>query len=121
MENKELFRDGFFEPTTSELPQQAPSFNPTAGLDFGQAIRFAKNGRKVARAGWNGANMYAVVMPGYPNGIPVNDVTATAHGVPAGHVMRFRPYWALYTAQGDVASWAPSGSDTLAEDWMIVD
>ena len=33
----------------------------------------------------------------------------------------YRAYWALKTAQEDVATWAPSGSDTLAEDWMVLD
>ncbi len=98
-----------------------PDVNPTTNLNFGQAIQAAKDGKRVCRVGWNGKSMYAVIMPGYPNGIPVNDVTATVHHVPAGHVMFFRPYWALYTAQGDVAMWAPSGSDTLAEDWEVLD
>jgi len=89
-------------------------------MNFGQALEAAKQGKKVARSGWNGANMYAVIMPGYPDGIAVNETTATAHGVPAGHIMKFRPYWALWTAQKDVASWTPSGSDTLAEDWEIL-
>jgi hypothetical protein len=32
----------------------------------------------------------------------------------------YRAYWALKTAQNDVAPWAPSGSDSLAEDWELV-
>lgn len=90
-------------------------------MNFGEALAAAKNGAKISRSGWNGANMYAVIMPGYPDGIPVNEATAKAHDVPAGHVMKFRPYWALFTAQKDIASWAPSGSDTLAEDWGIIE
>lgn len=89
-------------------------------MNFGEALAAAKEGYKVARSGWNGANMYAVIMPGYPDGIEINKATANAHMVPEGTVMKFRPYWALWTAQKDVASWAPSGSDTLAEDWDIV-
>lgn len=89
-------------------------------MNFGQAIEAAKDGKKVARTGWNGQGMYAVIMPGYPDGISVNDLTSKAHDVPRGTVMKFRPYWALFTAQKDVASWAPSGTDSLAEDWEIV-
>lgn len=33
----------------------------------------------------------------------------------------YRAYWALKTAQEDVATWTPSGSDTLADDWCILD
>ena len=89
-------------------------------MNFGEALAAAKEGKKVARSGWNGANMYAVLMPGYPNGIEVNEATAKAHDVPTGTVMKFLPYWALKTAQDDIASWAPSGSDTIAEDWTVL-
>lgn len=90
-------------------------------MNFGEALQAAKDGFKVQRAGWNGQNMYAVLMPGYPDGIAINSATAKAHKLPEGTIVKFRPYWALWTAQQDVASWAPSGSDTLAEDWQIVD
>jgi len=30
-----------------------------------------------------------------------------------GDMVPYRAYWALKTAQNDVATWAPSGSDTL--------
>jgi hypothetical protein len=38
-----------------------------------------------------------------------------------GNFVPYRAYWALKTAQEDVATWAPSGSDSLAEDWSILD
>jgi hypothetical protein len=38
-----------------------------------------------------------------------------------GDMVPYRAYWALKTAQNDIATWAPSGSDTLAKDWQIVD
>lgn len=87
---------------------------------FGEAIRAAKAGLKVARSGWNGAGMYAVIMPGYPDGIPCNEATAKTHNVDVGTVLKFRPYWQLKTAQNDIAMWAPSGSDSLADDWCII-
>lgn len=33
----------------------------------------------------------------------------------------YREYWALKTAQEDVATWSPSGSDSLANDWCTVE
>jgi len=36
-------------------------------------------------------------------------------------VVPYRAYWALKTSQHDVATWSPSGSDSLAEDWYIVE
>ena len=89
-------------------------------MDIGTALGNAKIGKKIARDGWNGKNMYAVYMPGYPDGIAINQVTADATGIPVGTVCVFRPYLLLYTAQGDFAHWVPSGSDLLATDWTIL-
>ena len=89
-------------------------------LSFGEAVLSAKNGYKVARKGWNGKGMYITIMPGYPDGIEANENTRKAHNLPEGAILKFRPYFQLFTAQGDVAMWSPSGSDALAEDWVIV-
>ncbi|AUR95279.1 protein of unknown function DUF2829 [Vibrio phage 1.205.O._10N.222.51.A7] len=93
----------------------------TVHIDFGDAVRAMKDGKRVARAGWNGSGMYAVLMNGYPDGVPANKETAIKHGIEEGENIKFRPYYALFTAQKDIATWAPSGSDTLAEDWFIVE
>lgn len=89
-------------------------------LTFGQAIELLKQGKKVARVGWNGKGMYVCLMPGYPNGIEVNEATRKAHNLPEGATLVYRPYMQLFTAQKDVAMWSPSGSDALAEDWIEV-
>ena len=72
-------------------------------MKFGEALEMAKMGNKIARIGWNGSGMYAVLMPGYPNGVPCNGDTARLHNVEPGTVVKVRPYWALKTAQGDIA------------------
>lgn len=79
-------------------------------LDFGTAVKVMKAGGKVARAGWNGANMFAFLVEG--GGAVVSK---------QAYACVQREYLALKTAQGDVATWAPSGSDTLACDWFIVE
>ena len=88
-------------------------------MDFGRALEALKAGKKVARDGWNGQNMWAVLQNGYPNGIGINKNTAEATGLPEGTICRFRPYFLLKTAQDDFAHWVPSGSDLLAEDWYV--
>lgn len=93
----------------------------SVSMSFGHAIEMAKQGCKVARAGWNGSGMYAALMPGFPDGVPANKQTALVHGVEEGSLIKVRPYWVLMTAQGDLAMWAPSGSDSLANDWVVVD
>jgi len=88
---------------------------------FGEALRNMKQGNKVARKGWNGHGMWAVMQKGYPDGIHINKNTAEATGIPEGTLMKFRPYFMLFTAQGDFAHWVPSSSDILADDWQIVE
>jgi hypothetical protein len=86
-------------------------------LTFGQAIEAAKQGKKVARKGWNGAGMFAYIVPA--NSYPaVSEVAKSHFGENA--MVPYREYWALKTAQNDVATWSPSGSDSLANDWEIV-
>ena len=92
--------------------------NETIG-DFGWAIQAMKRGEKVCRRGWNGNGMRAVIMDGYPLGVHANKETAKKHGIKEGELIRVRPYLSLWTAQKDLATWTPSGSDCLAEDWEI--
>jgi hypothetical protein len=85
---------------------------------FGSAIAAAKQGHKVARIGWNGSGMFAYIVPAtsFP---ALTGVAKEYFGESA--MVPYREYWALKTAQNDVATWAPSGSDSLAEDWMIIE
>lgn len=85
-------------------------------MNFGQAIEAAKSGKKVAREGWNGVGMFAYIVPAasYP-------AQTEAARETFGDMVPYRSYWALKTAQNDIAMWSPSGSDSLAEDWVIVE
>ncbi len=85
------------------------------GLSFGEAILAAKAGERVARAGWNGMGMFAYIVPA--DSYPAKTDIAKKY---IGEMVPYRTYWALKTAQGDVAAWSPSGSDSLADDWMIL-
>ena len=96
------------------------AYRKISGITFGMAIEAMKKGMKVARAGWNGKGMYAVLMPGFPEGVSANAVTAAIHGIAEGEPVKVRPYFVLKTAQNDLAMWSPSGSDALADDWCIV-
>jgi len=85
-------------------------------LDFGQALNAMKMGKKIARKGWNGQNMFVYYVPeaSYPS------VTKVAKDT-FGEFTPYRAYMALKTAQNDVAVWHPSGSDALATDWFVVE
>ena len=85
-------------------------------LNFGQAIEAAKKGFKVSRVGWNGSGMFAYIVPA--NSYPAT--TKIMKDYFKGELVPYRAYWALKTAQNDIATWTPSGSDTLSEDWVIL-
>lgn len=87
-------------------------------MDFGKAKdEMMKNGKRVARKGWNGAGMFAYYVK--PNIYPA-EMPAIKGYFPLDMVP-YRGYFALKTAQEDVAVWVPSGSDIQAEDWEVVE
>lgn len=96
------------------------AYRPVNAMTFGLAIEAMKQGKKVARAGWNGKGMYVVYRTGYPEGIPANKNTADAIGIPEGTLFKVRPYLQMKCVDGSFQMWLASQSDILAEDWYIV-
>ncbi len=109
------YKDGYESWSPKEIFEEA--YRETTGLTFGLAVEAAKKGHKVSRLGWNGSGMFAYIVPA--NSYPAS--TEVMKEYFKGELVPYRAYWALKTAQNDVSTWAPSGSDSLAEDWMIVD
>ena len=93
-------------------------YQATGFMSFGHATELAKLGRKVYRAGWNGKEMFAYIVPEGRYKPQTSVIMDMAH---EDGLIPYREYWALKTAQGDVATWAPSGSDSLANDWCVVE
>jgi len=101
--------------------KQSKENRPVVSFDFGEALRLLKQGKKVARKGWNGKGQFVVYQKGYPNGIPCNKQTAEAWGMKEGDLFRCEPYLQIRTADGSHAMWSPSATDCLAEDWEVVE
>lgn len=95
------------------------SYKASGDMSFGMAIEAAKRGYKVARSGWNGSVMFAYIVPANSYSTDGNP-TSPVKGMFENDMVPYRAYWALKTAQNDVATWAPSGSDSLSSDWCIV-
>lgn len=87
-------------------------------VDFGIAIRALKQGYRVQRAvGWNGKGMFLYFVPAskfQANRAPLNGI------FPEGTPIEYQPHIDMFNAQGVCVPWAPSQSDTLAEDWVIL-
>lgn len=86
-------------------------------MNFGEALRLLKDGKRVARSGWNGKGMFAYLVPAAS--YPVQTGAAKAY-FGENAMVPYRAYLALKTADDDVATWAPSCSDVLADDWTEV-
>lgn len=96
-------------------------------MNFGQAIEAAKEGKKIQRQGWNGKDMWVVLMPelklppfsSQEPGAKVNDRTAKHIGNDTPlHIL---PYFAMRTADKKwLPGWLASQTDMLADDWQII-
>lgn len=100
-----------------DLPGNA--FEATGTINFGDALVALKEGKKVARAGWNGKGMFLYHVPAasYPAS---RNGRGTMIGYFEDDMVPYRDYIAMKTAQGDVVPWVCSQSDALEEDWQIV-
>ena len=86
--------------------------------DFGTAIRWLKEGKKVARKGWNGKNMWLVYMP--PFRVEEPNERTQAHGIK--EAFDCGGYIVMWTAQGVwQPGWLASQPDMLSDDWGIVE
>lgn len=84
-------------------------------FDFGSAIHLLKTGKTVARKGWNGKNMYLIIIQGS------NDI-AKLHGYGFGEALgepAFSDAIFLKTADNKLVPWTISQSDALATDWCL--
>lgn len=93
-------------------------------MDFGQAIRELKAGRKVAREGWNGKGMFLIYIAGQPDctfkeGTPYYGAITPPGGEEVTGTIN--PHIDMYTATGEFQpGWLASQTDMLADDWVIV-
>lgn len=90
---------------------------PSTGMSFGHAIEALKKGKKVARVGWNGKDMFLFLVPGsnfLVNRPPLLGI------YPEGTEINYCPHIDMKTADGKVVPWLASQTDMLASDWCIV-
>jgi hypothetical protein len=95
---------------------------PVDGMTFGQAIEAMKQGKKVARRGWNGKGMYLWLMSCATVNAewckePHLKELAEANGGTVECLGTIR----MKTADGKVLTgWLASQTDMLSDDWVIV-
>lgn len=85
-------------------------------MNFSDALNFIKQGRRVARAGWNGKGMFIFLVPGSTfkvNREPLLSILGE------GTEVQYHGHIDMKTAQGYVVPWLASQADLLTDDWEL--
>ena len=96
-------------------------------MDFGDALRALKVGKRIARAGWNGKDMWlALSGPLGGRRIPAESFWSPRNAEYAAQTIdgsaNVLPCITMKTAAGDIQmGWVASQADMLAEDWFVVE
>lgn len=86
-------------------------------LTFSKALEALKEGKKVAREGWNGKGMFVFLVPGSVfkvNRPPLLGI------YPEGTEINYHAHIDMKTADNKIVPWLASQTDILAEDWVIL-
>lgn len=99
----------------------------TENLKFGEAIEALKQGKRVARTGWNGKGLFifmqvpseidAKIVPGMQS-LPQS---VKDEFVKRGGNIRYKNQIAMVYPDNTIYGWVASPSDVLEEDWCILD
>lgn len=85
--------------------------------DFSDALMWLKEGKRVARKGWNGKGQFCWMVP--EGQCPARTEAIKGHF--PGDMVPYGAYFALKNAQDAVVPWQPSVGDLLATDWQVYD
>lgn len=108
------YEDGYLSWSPKEVFEAA--YRETTGMSFGLAIEAVKKGLRVARAGWNGKDMYVFLSDG------VEFSTMADMSEFANEDVYVSDLLVLRTAQKTLQpGWLATQSDILADDWYIVE
>jgi hypothetical protein len=94
--------------------------------DIGYAVNALKEGKRVAREGWNGKGMFLFLLPA-GNALPTTIIHDKALRAVIESELQGDTFDALasvrmFTADKKILTgWLASQSDLLAEDWVILD
>lgn len=111
------YEDGYI----SWSPKEAfePAYRAIEGdgqaLSFGDALHMLKQGKKVARAGWNGKGMWLTLVRAASWSI---DPEKNGTG---GYSLDALPWIGMKTVSEGFVPWLASQTDMLAEDWAVIE
>ena len=90
-------------------------------MTFGEAIKQMMNGKKCARAGWNGKGMWVAHLP--PVTYEAEKVNARLKAlIGPDEDLRCNAYFGMWKADRHwQPGWLASQSDICADDWHVVE
>ena len=96
-------------------------------MNFGKAIELLKDGKLVARTGWNGTGMF--IMKQIPAEISLDIIhkiqsvqqSAKDKLIKNNTTLKYENQMLIIKSNGTADSWVPSSSDVFADDWYLVD
>ena len=102
------------------------------GKNFGEAIAAMKEGKRVCRDGWNGAGLFVYMqVPSVIDKEVVPKMQSLPQFVKDEFALRFASggcehiqysnQMCIVYPDNRIFGWAPSASDSLANDWIILD
>lgn len=91
----------------------------TKTMNFGDALEALKQGKKVARIGWNGKGMWLYLVPG--SVFTVAEGRPLAKHLAVGEEVKYNAHVDMKAADGSHFVWNPNQLDLLAEDWCITE
>ena len=86
-------------------------------MNYSDALHKIKEGKLLARKGWNGKGMFVFLVQGSTftvNRPPLNII------FPEGTEITYRPHTDIKNADGSISTWVPSQGDQFSEDWEVV-
>ena len=95
-------------------------------MNFGKAIEALKEGKLVARDGWNGKGMFIMKQIPAEIGLDIiprmQSVQQSAKDVliNRGTTLKYENQMLIIKLDGTADSWVASSSDIFAEDWVIL-
>ena len=95
-------------------------------MNFGKAIEALKEGKLVARDGWNGKGMFIMKQIPAEIGLDIiprmQSVQQSAKDVliDRGTTLKYENQMLIIKLDGTADSWVASSSDIFAEDWVIL-
>lgn len=113
---KVVYEDGYESWSPKDVFEKA--YKDSGNLSFGDAIVYLKQGKKVARSGWNGKGMFLFLVQGSTfkvNRPPLLGI------YPEGTEVNYHAHIDMKTADNQVVPWLASQTDMLSEDWCILE